>query len=43
MKVLNYTPYQPTKFRTKNRVKINDESRGTYNKDNQKNFNVKFL
>ena len=28
------TPNQPTKFRTKNWVEINDESRGTYNTNN---------
>ena len=26
---------QPSKFRTKNRVEINDESRGTYNANTQ--------
>ena len=26
--LLDNTPNQPTKFRTKNRVEINDESRG---------------
>ena len=29
--LLGNTPNQPPKFRTKNRVEINDESRGTYN------------
>ena len=29
--LLDKTPNQPTKFRTKNCVEINDESRGTYN------------
>ena len=29
--MLENTPNQPTKFRTKNWVKINDDSRGTYN------------
>ena len=33
--LLGNTPNQPTKFRTKNWVEINDESRGTYNRDNQ--------
>ena len=28
-------PNQPSKFRTRNWVEINEESRGTYNKDNQ--------
>ena len=32
-KLLENTPNQPTKFRTKNCVEINDESRETYNKD----------
>ena len=36
--MLDNTPHQPTKFRTKNLVKINDESRKTYNKDNQIRF-----
>ena len=30
---LNNTPNQPSKFKTKYWVKINDESRGTYNED----------
>ena len=37
-------PTQPSKFKTKNWVEINDESQGMYNEDNQirfKNFNVK--
>ena len=29
--LLEHTPNQPTKFRTKKWVEINDESRGTYN------------
>ena len=33
--MLDITPNQPSKFQTKNWVKINDVSRGTYNKDNQ--------
>ena len=33
--MLDITPNQPSKFQTKNWVKINDKSRGTYNKDNQ--------
>ena len=28
--LLNNTPNEPTKFRTKNRVEINDDSRGTF-------------
>ena len=33
--LLDNTPNPPSKFKTKNCVKINDESQGTYNKDNQ--------
>ena len=29
--LLDNTPNQPTKFRTKSWVKINDDARGTYN------------
>ena len=36
--MLDNTPHQPTTFRTKNRLEINDESRETYNKDNQIRF-----
>ena len=36
--LLNSTPNQPSKFKTKNWVEINDESRGTYNKNNQIRF-----
>ena len=32
--LLNNTPNQPTKFRTKKWVEINDDSRGTYNTNN---------
>ena len=38
--VLDNTPNQQTKFRTKNWVETNDESRGTYNEDNQIRFEV---
>ena len=38
--LLDNTPNQPSKFKTKNWVKINDESQGTYNKDNQIGFNT---
>ena len=31
MNLLDNTPNQPPNFRTKNRVEINDKSRGTYN------------
>ena len=33
--LLENTPNQPTKFRTKNWVEINDDSRGTYNTNSQ--------
>ena len=41
--LLDNTPNKPTKFRTKNWVKINDESRGTYSKDNQISFKTSML
>ena len=34
---------QPSKFRTKNCVKVNDESRGTYNVNNQIKFKNSML
>ena len=39
--LLDNTPSQPSKFRTKSWVKVNDESRGTYNVNTQIKFNVK--
>ena len=33
--LLANTPNQPSKFRTKNWVEVNDESRGTYNVNSQ--------
>ena len=33
--LLDNTPNQPCKFRTKKWVELNDKSQGTYNKDNQ--------
>ena len=33
--LLDNTPNQPSKFRTKSWVEINDESRGTYNTNSQ--------
>ena len=33
--LLSKTPNQPTKFRTKNWVEINNDSRGTYNTNSQ--------
>ena len=32
--LLDNTPKQPSKFKTKNWIEINDASRGNYNKDN---------
>ena len=32
--LLDNTPYQPSKFRTENWVKINNDSPGTFNKFN---------
>ena len=34
IKLLDNTPNQPTNFRTKNWIQINDDTRGTYNKSN---------
>ena len=36
-------PNQPSKFRTKNWVEINDESRGTYNVNSQIKFKTTML
>ena len=33
--MLDNTPTQPYKFRTKNWVETNDDARGTYNEGNQ--------
>ena len=33
--LLDNAPNEPTKFRTKNQVEINDESSGTYNTNSQ--------
>ena len=41
--LLDNTPSQSFKFKTKNWVEINDESRGTYNKDNQIRFKASML
>ena len=41
--LLNNTPNQPSKFRTTNSVKINDESRGTYNNNSQIKFESSML
>ena len=40
---LDNIPTQPSKFKTKNWVEINDESRGTYNEDNQIRFKTSML
>ena len=36
--LLDNTPNQPTKFRSKNWVEINDDARGTYNTNSQIKF-----
>ena len=36
--LLDYAPNQPSKFKTKNWVEINDESRGVYNIGSQIKF-----
>ena len=41
--LLDNTPNQPTKFRTKNWVEINDEERGTYNTNSQFKFKTSML
>ena len=41
--LLDNTPNQPTRCRTQNWVKINDESRGMYNEDNQIRFKTSML
>ena len=41
--LLDDTPSQSFKFKTKNWVEINHESRGTYNKDNQIRFKASML
>ena len=40
---LDNTSNQPSKFRTKNWVQINDESRGTYNVNSQIKFKTTIL
>ena len=40
---LDNTTNQPSKFKTKNWVEINDKSRGTYNEDNQIRFKTSML
>ena len=41
--LLKNTPNQPTKFRTKNWVEINDDSRGTYNTNSQIRYKTSML
>ena len=41
--LLENTPNQPSKFRTKNWVEINDDKRGTYNSNSQINFKTLML
>ena len=41
--MLDNTPNQPTKFRTKHWVEINDGSRGTYNTNSQIKFKTSML
>ena len=41
--LLDKKPNQPTKFRTKNWVEINDDSRGTYNTNSQIKFKTLML
>ena len=41
--LLKNTPNQPTKFGAKNMVEINDESRRTYNTNNQTRFKTSML
>ena len=43
MNLLDNIPNQPTKFRTRNWVEINDESRGTYNTKSQIRFKTSML
>ena len=41
--LIDGTSNQPSKFRTKNWVEINDESRGTYNVNSQIKFKTTML
>ena len=43
MNLLENTPNQPSKFRTKNWVVVNDESCGTYNVNSQIKFKNSML
>ena len=40
--LLENTPNQPSKFRVKNWVGINDDSSGTYNTNSQFNLRLKY-
>ena len=45
-KIINFldnTPNQPTRFSAKNWVEINDNARGTYNKNSQIKFKTSML
>ena len=41
--MLDNTPNEPSKFRTKTWVEINDDAHGTYNKDGQTKFKTSML
>ena len=41
--LLDNKPNQPSRYRTKNWVKINDNSRGTYSTDSQIKFKTSML
>ena len=41
--ILDNTPNQPSKFRTKNWVEINDDLRGTYSTNSHNNFKTSML
>ena len=41
--LLDNTPNQPTKFKTKNWVQINDDARGMYNTDSEIKFKTSML
>ena len=43
IKLLHKVPNQPSRFRTKNGVEINEDSRGTYNFNNQIRFKTSML
>ena len=41
--LLDNTPNKPSKFRTKHRLEVNDDSRGTYNTNSQIKFKTLML